>query len=329
MKFKDKTLNNLADIICGNSEYEDCFVYRSSSYLNEFFADIGMEYQHDGSTRKWWVKDRLIDILNQPHVDEHNPPEEFLRLIDRLMDLDDALANDPDRHEALAKLNICLSREGFEAFRGEDKRCHLKHSGNSNVLGFPTNPHGPLTAQEQERRSLLAAYLKSASEDELIEEILLPLFRQLGFHRITAAGHKDKSLEYGKDIWMRFQLPTQHFLYFGAQVKKRKLDAAGKTKPGNANISEIYNQLLMMLGHEIFDPETSRRVLVDHAFIIAGGEITKSARNWLGGKLDHSKRSQVIFMDRDDILDLYVVTNLPLPSAAIPPEDARNDIIAF
>ena len=38
----------------------------------------------------------------------------------------------------------------------------------------------------------------TCSEDELIEDILLPLFRQLGFHRITAVGHKDKALEYGK-----------------------------------------------------------------------------------------------------------------------------------
>ncbi len=41
----------------------------------------------------------------------------------------------------------------------------------------------------------------------------------------------------------------------------------------------------MMLGHEIFDPETSKKVLVDHAFIVSGGEITKAARNWLGSKL--------------------------------------------
>ncbi len=71
----------------------------------------------------------------------------------------------------------------------------------------------------------------------------------------------------------------------------------------------------MMLGHEIFDPEIGKRVLVDHAFIVAGGEITKAARNWLGNKLDASKRSQILFMDRNDILNLFVVTNLPLPSA--------------
>ena len=62
-----------------------------------------------------------------------------------------------------------------------------------------------------------------------------------------------------------------------------------------------------------------RRVLVDHAFIVAGGEITKAARNWLGERLDASKRSQVMFMDREDILNLFIVTNVPLPAAALPP----------
>ncbi|WP_221930467.1 hypothetical protein [Paracoccus laeviglucosivorans] len=72
----------------------------------------------------------------------------------------------------------------------------------------------------------------------------------------------------------------------------------------------------MMLGHEIFDPELNRRVLVDHAFVVAGGEITKQARNWLGARLDASRRSQVMFMGRDDILQLYAITEHPLPKAA-------------
>jgi len=173
-------------------------------------------------------------------------------------------------------------------------------------------------------------YLDKCSEDELIDEVLLPLFRQLGYHRISAAGHKDKVLEYGKDIWMRYVLPTQHVLYFGIQVKKGKLDAAGLTKKSNANIAEIHNQVLMMLGHEIFDPETSRTVLVDHAFVVAGGVITKQAKNWLGQKLDASKRSQILFMDRDDILNLYIVSSVPMPEGAIPkPAESFDDDIPF
>ncbi|MNN84208.1 hypothetical protein D3C81_2013410 [compost metagenome] len=77
-----------------------------------------------------------------------------------------------------------------------------------------------------------------------------------------------------------------------------------------------------MLGHEIFDPELNRRVLVDHAFIVAGGEITKQARNWIGNKLDANKRSQIMFIDRNDILNLFIVTNLPLPKDALPIKNA-------
>src|ERR1035441_5085967 len=124
---------------------------------------------------------------------------------------------------------------------------------------------------------------------------------------------------------MKFTLPTQHVLYFGIQAKNGKIDASGVTKQGNANVAEIHNQVVMMLGHEIFDPEIGKRVLVDHAFIVSGGEVTKAARNWLGNKLDASKRSQLLFMDRDDILNLYVVTNLPLPSGAWPETEPPSD----
>ena len=79
----------------------------------------------------------------------------------------------------------------------------------------------------------------------------------------------------------------------------------------------------------IFDPEIGKRVLVDHAFIVAGGEITKAARNWLGNKLDATNRSQIMFMDRDDILNLFVVTNLPLPGGALSADNTLNDEIPF
>jgi hypothetical protein len=76
----------------------------------------------------------------------------------------------------------------------------------------------------------------------------------------------------------------------------------------------------MMLAHEVFDPEIGKRVLIDHAFIVAGGEITKAARNWLGNALDARKRSQLLFLDRDDTLNLFIVNSVPLPVGALPPE---------
>lgn len=329
MKFRRRHCLDLGDLICGNlgsdnpgpDQQPKYFPYRSSYYLTDFFEELGTEWIHDGSTRNWWVADRIEEILDQPHEGPAHPPELFCRLIDQLMDTRDALNESSDRVHALAQLNAVLSKEGFEAFYGEDGPCYLRHVGSDTVTVLQVNPHRPLSALENQRRSALVSYLDSCSEDQLIESILLPLFRQLGFHRITAAGHKDKALEYGKDIWMRYTLPTQHRIYFGIQAKKGKLDASGVTKASNANIAEIHNQVLMMLAHEIFDPEHNKRVLVDHAFIIAGGEITKAARNWIGNALDASKRSQIMFIDRDDILNLYVVTNLPLPDDALVASD--------
>lgn len=246
------------------------------------------------------------------------PPETFSRLVRVLMDQGDAVNEMIERPGALALLNAAVAREGFEGFYGDDKQCYLRHIGTNTIAIASPNPHRPFSAAEIQKRDQLITYLNKISEDELIEEVLLPLFRQLGFHRITAAGHKDKALEYGKDVWMKYILPTQHVLYFGLQVKKDKLDSSGVSKASTANVAEVHNQVTMMLGHEIFDPEIGKRVLVDHAFIIAGGEITKAARNWLGNKLDATKRSQILFMDREDILNLFVVTSLPLPAGAIP-----------
>ena len=198
------------------------------------------------------------------------------------------------------------------------------------LSGMPLpDPHRVFSAVEEKKKRHLAAFLERSSEDDLISHILLPLFRQLGFHRITFAGHTDKALEYGKDIWMRYTLPTRHILYFGIQVKKGKLDAAGISKGSNSNVAEIHNQALMMLGHEIFDSEIGKRVLVDHAFIVAGGEITKAARNWIGNKLDVLKRSQILFMDREDILNLFVASNLPLPSEILENLVSSNDELPF
>jgi len=299
-------------MVIGDAEH---FPYRSSSYITRFFEECDLDFVHDGSTRWSWTADRLAELLNEPQSAAYALPERFVHVLRVLMDKSEAEDTDPDRKLALDALNKPLSREGYEAFYGEDDLLYIRHIG-TKVISTAANPHRPFTPTELKRRERLVNYLDQCSEDELIIEVLLPLFRQLGFHRITSGGHKDKALEYGKDIWMRYVLPTQHVLYFGIQAKKGKLDASCVSHGPNVNIAEIYNQVLMMLGHEVFDPETSKRVLVDHAFIVAGGEITKQARNWLGGKLDASKRSQIMFMDREDILNLFTVNSLPLPKSA-------------
>ncbi|WP_407976211.1 hypothetical protein ACJKIH_04200 [Brucella pseudogrignonensis] len=326
MKFKSRNLRSISECVIGDAEY---FTYRSSYYITEFFEDCDLPFVHDGSTRWVWTSERLAELLDEPSPQMNSLPIGFMRLLRILMDKSDAVEGDADRSLALERLNVPLRKEGFEAFYDENSVVQFRHIATKTSTEL-NNPHRPLTQQEIKRRELLISYLDRCSEDEFIEEILLPMFRQLGFHRITAAGHSDKALEYGKDVWMRFTLPTMHVIYFGMQVKRGKIDSAGVTKTGNANVAEILNQVLMMIGHEIFDPEVNRRVLVDHAFIVSAGHITKQARNWLGGKLDQTKRAQVLFMDREDILNIFVVSNIPLPAGAISKSEDQNwDEIPF
>ena len=319
MKFRQRNLREIAEMVIGD---DNRFLYRTGYELTVFFKECGLNFVHAG-TRWAWTYDILTKLLEEPQEKPHTLPNNFVNVLRLVMD--DAEDGDEGRPKALKALNVTLQREGYEAFYGEDGKFYIRHTGTRTISNAPDNPYRPLTSEEIQRKEQLNQYLNSCSEDELIEEVLVPLFRQLGFHRISVAGHKDKALEYGKDIWMRYTLPTQHVLYFGVQVKKGKLDAASNRKGTNTNISEIHNQVLMMLGHEIFDPDTNKKALVDHAFVVAGSEITKQAKNWLGQKLDASQRSQILFMDKDDILNLYIVKNLPLPDGDLPKPDIINN----
>ena len=177
--FRVRTVNELADMICGNDSPH--FIYRSSTYLSEFFADCDMEkYVHDGSTRKWWVASTLKEILKEPSDTSSLPGVGFRRVIDSLMDLGDHTADDPSRHKhALAELNITFAREGLEAFYGEDRRCHLRNvqSGEHSVSG-PTIDRA-LTKEEVDRSLRLEVYLNVASEESITEAVVVPFSRHL------------------------------------------------------------------------------------------------------------------------------------------------------
>jgi hypothetical protein len=222
MKWKDRNLEALANIVIGDVDH---FQYRSSSYITRFFEDCDLDYRHDGSTRRLWVAERLKEVISMPHPRPSVPPDAFVRIVRRVLDKGEAQEGDEDRSKALAALNVVMAREGWEAFYDNHGTGQLRHIATNTIAEF-ANPHRPLTPSELQRKDQLLAYLDRCSEDELIEEVLLPLFRQLGFHRVTAVGHKDKALEYGKDVWMKFTLPTLHVLYFGLQAKKGKLDAS-------------------------------------------------------------------------------------------------------
>jgi hypothetical protein len=229
MEFKKRTLMQLAGMICGNFKAEESFFkYRSSSHLTEFFEDCKTEYRHNGSTRNYWVAEILHKILAEPQSKPDIPPDTFLTVIRTLMIQEDAMNEGTERAGALALLNSALAREGFEAFYASDKQCYLRNVSTDTVAMASPNPHRPFSPAELKRREELTTYLDHASEDELIEDVLLPLFRQLGFHRITSAGHKDKVLGIWKGRMDEVYLADYARSVFRNTGKKRKVGRVGR-----------------------------------------------------------------------------------------------------
>jgi len=332
VKLSNRTLADLAEMICGGSgdaggfERKN-FPYRSSYYLTEFFRNCNMDYVHDGTTRRQWVIEVLTALDSGPASSGELPADGIIRVIQELLDVGNFTGEALDRGAALAAVNSSLARDGLEAYPDAAGRVFVRNIGTHTTSASLQLSKRTWSSGELERRAKIASYLDSISEDEFIEDVLVPIFSQLGFIRISVSGHTDKVLEYGKDLWMKYHLPTGHYIYFGVQAKKTKLDAAASSK--NGNVSEMLNQVRMMLDHPVWDPDTNKKCLLDHVYIACAREITKQARAWLGEHLDQESRRHIMFIDRDDLLDLALGINLPALGDSRPGVDALGEELPF
>jgi hypothetical protein len=312
LKISDRTLDKLAKMVVGDEKH---FPYRSSKYITLFFERCGLPFKHDGTTRPAWARERLAELNLGTSPLPDLPSPDLCRVMSEIMEKDDfdshneKMSNlghtDPDNFavfdKALESLNYALRREGLIAYIDETDRCHIRSTGTGVSTAGMAQPTRPLSQDEITQRQRLAAFLDQATEDEFTERVLVPLFQRLGFHRVSQTGHKEKILEFGKDLWMKFQLPTSHWLYFCAQIKKDKIDSNNAS--GEKNVANVLSQARMAIDHPIFDPEANRKVLLDNLYLISAGEITKAARTWLVEHLDAGMRRHIIFMDRDELLD--------------------------
>ena len=328
VKLSKRFITNLAEMICGRSGGNggfdrQNFIYRSSSYLTEFFRKCDMDYVHPGTTRKFWVEEVLDEINEGPSTDVNLPSDGMLRVIEELLDAGNF--ENGDNTKALADINSALKRDCIEVYLDSVGRVFIRNLTTQTTTAQTNLRRRTWSPKEAKRRKEISDYLNRASEDEFIENVLLPIFSQCGYRRISVAGHKDKLMEFGKDLWMKYQLPTSHTIYFGLQAKRGKLDSASKGK--NENISEVLSQIKMALLSPIWDPEINKRVLIDHIFIACGGEITKQAKQWLGEHLDLESRRHVLFMEREEILDLSVTLNLKFPFEMDNKEEIENNCL--
>ena len=99
----ESTLEKIADFICGNGEEHP--EYRSSSQITSFFERAGLpQFVHDGSTRKWWVLERLKECDRK----------QLANVLKRLASPKEYGGNREQIKTALQQLNEILYIEGFK-----------------------------------------------------------------------------------------------------------------------------------------------------------------------------------------------------------------------
>jgi hypothetical protein len=205
LRLRDYLIAQLGEIVVGDNE---AFPYRSSSRITEFFRRCGFDFVHHGETRRIWAKERLQELNLAGSSATDLPSDAIRRVITELFDVDDFDRCEKSREDALEVLNKVLSKQGLQVYFDHARRSHVRNDGTGVSSSASEQEPRPLSAQELWQHKAVETFLESASEDEFTERLLVPLFQRLGFHRVSASGHVEETLEYGKDLWMKYQLPT-------------------------------------------------------------------------------------------------------------------------
>jgi hypothetical protein len=97
MKLGAASILKLSEMICGDNPF-DFFPYRSSSYLTRFFVDLDLDYVHDGSTRRAWVRN-VLEELNNKQSPPIMPSLELIKVIENLLHPDHFAFDEKVDHE--------------------------------------------------------------------------------------------------------------------------------------------------------------------------------------------------------------------------------------
>ncbi|PKI07501.1 hypothetical protein CXF78_05145 [Shewanella sp. 11B5] len=107
MKIGAAAMTKLAEMICGDEPFS-FFPYRSSSYLTRFFVDLDLDYSHNGSTRRVWVREVLGELNNRQST-ENMPSKDLVKVIEYLVHPDHFLFNEHvDRAKSLEAITAVL-----------------------------------------------------------------------------------------------------------------------------------------------------------------------------------------------------------------------------
>ena len=113
-KLKESIITQLARMICGDDF--DYLPYRSSSQLTDFFQEIGFDYTHDGSTRRYWVINVLKNLNEETAPEFGYPSPEICDVIEYLLNYTHFcifFESEKQQNLAIEQVNKLLSTESL------------------------------------------------------------------------------------------------------------------------------------------------------------------------------------------------------------------------
>jgi hypothetical protein len=81
---KGITITQLSRMICGDGF--DYLPYRTGAQLTDFFQELGFDFTHDGTTRRYWVSSVLTELNEDTEPDYGYPSPEISAVIEHLLD---------------------------------------------------------------------------------------------------------------------------------------------------------------------------------------------------------------------------------------------------
>ncbi|MGE0827643.1 MAG: restriction endonuclease, partial [Candidatus Binatia bacterium] len=137
-------------------------------------------------------------------------------------------------------------------------------------------------------------------EDELRTDVLIPLFRAMGFQDVHH--HHGGSGERGKDIIMWRPEGLRERVNYAVVAKADKI--SGKTS-GNSSIGEVRFQIEQCFNEPYADPRTTKEEKIERCWVVSSKDIKKEAKEAIKGNLEKSNLDKITdFIDGDQLWEL-------------------------
>lgn len=130
----------ISEMICGDEPFS-FFPYRSSSYLSKFFQELDLDYTHDGTTRRVWVKSVLDELNSQSSGSEFMPSLELTKVIEYLVH-PNHFANNQEHDKAIEALDYVVRPYKLTVKKDDATNLvHLRTANQDYVSSIPKLEH--------------------------------------------------------------------------------------------------------------------------------------------------------------------------------------------